>query len=83
MHVGVNEPVFRLVSDNAGDVSAARGDVEHQVHGIAGLPVHFACGPPVIRCPSLDLRQHRIRGFDEVVLRTLSEVHSLERIAAR
>jgi hypothetical protein len=57
--------------------------VEHQVLGIAGLPVHLACGLPVIRCPSPHLGEQRVRDFNEVALRTLAEIHRLEIMAQR
>jgi hypothetical protein len=57
--------------------------VEHQVLGIAGLPVHLACGLPVIRCPSSDLGDQRVHDFNEVALRTLGEIHRLDIMAQR
>jgi len=72
-----------LPSDDGRDVSAAGGDVEHQVLGIAGLPVHLACGLPSHWMSIARLGEQRVRDFNEVALRTLAEIHRLEIMAQR
>ena len=81
MRAATDELALGLSLDQGRDESAAGGDVERQVHGIGGLPMHLACGSPVIRSPSRDLGEQRVRDFDEIGLRTVGKVHRLEIMA--